>query len=322
MVLIGAGAALVSASFRLRAAAPQRDLVILYPHGTTHEIRNAPLIRGFLSELGRLNYVEAETVKVSIRSAGGDIDAYPKIAKAAVDDNPDLIFSYTASLARQVRATTTTIPLVVCLNDPEASGLAGAMDGLPQNVTGVDLNGDAGLYAARLNVLRQAGLKFIKPAFMTPNIFDLRNRVNELRTTWKGLVPILIESPINEATLRLACKVMIDEGADALMVSNSLLLATFSDLVAGLAREHRLPAVYPYRSYVEAGGLLSYGMNFEVVGRLAAVQAAQIFDGAAPKDIKFHRSTDYELAVNQKAARALNVTLNEGLVGRAAVVLQ
>jgi putative ABC transport system substrate-binding protein len=73
---------------------------------------------------------------------------------------------------------------------------------------------------------------------------------------------------------------------------------------------------------VEAGGLLSYGMNFEVVGRLAAVQAAQIFDGAAPKDIKFHRSTDYELAVNQRAARALNVTLNEGLVGRAAVVLQ
>lgn len=296
--------------------------MIAFPSGGDAEVRATPLVTGFLSGLRALGYYEGGNLEVLVRTGGSAGDDYLRIAEDAISSSPDLIVVNTATLARQIKAGTNHIPIIAALNDPVANGLISDPPSLTGNVTGVDVNAGTGLYGSRLALLREAGLKFIRPAFLTPSIFDLRNRVNELRPIWKNLIPVQIEAPIKEPTLQIAFRVMQDEGADALLVSNSTLLALFGPQVAALAREYRLPAVYPYRSYVEAGGLMSYGMNFFELGKVAARQADDILRGGSPAQIPFYRTQDFELALNLKTARALNVTLAESVVARAGFVVQ
>ena len=321
-LLIGAGAAFTLHPLRTHAAITPNRLSIIYPNGTIDEIRRTSLVAGFLSELDRLGFREGAGISVSIQSAYGNTDLGLELVKKTAAEAPDLIFVYTGAITLNLLAATQSIPIIACVNNPIEMGVASGSTATPTNLTGVDVDGGTTLYANRLNILREAGLKFIRPAFVTPNLNDLRGRVNELRPIWKDLVAVQVEEPIDEVRLRRAFRIMIEEGADAIVVSNSPVLAAFREVVTSLAREFRIPAVYPYSSYVEVGGLLSYGPNFNELGRHAAQQADQIFRGTIPNYIPFYRPPKYELAVNQKTARAMNVTLAAAVVNRADAVVE
>jgi putative ABC transport system substrate-binding protein len=111
-------------------------------------------------------------------------------------------------------------------------------------------------------------------------------------------------------------------GANALLVSGSAEQVTKRQLIAELAAKHRLPAIYDYRVFAEAGGLMSYGTDLVELTRRAARQIDQILNGANPGDIPFYQPTKFELVFNLKAAREIGLTLSEPLLARADEVIE
>jgi putative ABC transport system substrate-binding protein len=115
---------------------------------------------------------------------------------------------------------------------------------------------------------------------------------------------------------------MSRSGANALFVDDSPEHITKRQLIGELAAKYRLPAIYPYRVFVEVGGLMSYGMDFVEIFRQTARDIGQILNGANPGDIPFYQPTRFELVVNLKAAKEIGLALSEPLLARADEVIE
>jgi putative ABC transport system substrate-binding protein len=111
-------------------------------------------------------------------------------------------------------------------------------------------------------------------------------------------------------------------GANALFVDDSPEHITKRQLIGELAAKYRLPAIFPYRSFVEAGGLMSYGIDLVEIFRQAARDLGQILNGASPADIPFYQPNKFELVINLKAAKEIGLTLSEPLLARADEVIE
>ncbi len=320
--IVGMSAAVAAGPSPARAASGVAHVAMVFPYGDEAQIRRQPMIAEMLEELARMGYGEGGALKVSIVSARENPRNLSDLARAVVATGPDLILAYANPLARQFKMATRTIPILAVVSDPLLAGLFANPDKDVGNITGVDLNIGQGLYVRRLEILREAGLRFIKPAFLTTGVADPRNRLGELRARWRNTVLVQAPDPVDAETLRTAFRVAADEGADALLVSSSLQLNLACGHVAELAREYRIPAVYPNRSYVKAGGLLSYGVDFVEMGKAAARQAELILNGALAGEIPFHRWQALELGVNLRCARALNVNFDAAMIARADFVVE
>ena len=111
-------------------------------------------------------------------------------------------------------------------------------------------------------------------------------------------------------------------GANALFVDDSPEHITKRQLLGELVAKYRLPAIYPFRSFVEAGGLMSYGIDFMEIFRQAARDIGKILNGASPADIPFYQPTKFELVINLKAAKEFGLTVSEPLLARANEVIE
>ena len=320
--LIGSSAALASTPWAARASRAAPRVAVVFPDGTESEIRARPIIDAFLDEMLRQGYEEGGNLTISVVSGRSRPAEFPELARGVVDRGPDLIIAYGATLSRLFKTVTRDTPILAVVSDPLRNGLFADSQPGPGNVTGVDLNVGDDFHLKRLEMLRAAGLRFIKPAYLTVGAVDPRRRFDELRTLWKGAVLASVTDQVTADALRSAFRVMMEEGADALLVGGSLQLELLSEGVTSLAREHRLPAIYPNKSFVRSGGLLSCGVNFTEMGHALARTAALICQGAAPGEIPFHRWSKLETAVNLKAARALNINLAADYVARADFVME
>ena len=126
----------------------------------------------------------------------------------------------------------------------------------------------------------------------------------------------------SEAEYRRVFAFMSQESADALFVDGSPELITKAQLIGNLAKKYRLPAIYPFRSFVEAGGLMSYGIDFVEIFRQAARQIDEILKGAKPGDIPFYQPSKFELVINRKAAKDIGLVVSESLFGGADEVIE
>jgi putative tryptophan/tyrosine transport system substrate-binding protein len=115
---------------------------------------------------------------------------------------------------------------------------------------------------------------------------------------------------------------MAQEGADALVVSEATENFTNRRLIVELADKARLPAIYPYREYVEISGLMAYAIDLPDLGRRAATQVDQILKGAKPGEIRFYQPTTFKLSINLKTAKTLGLTIPPSLLARADEVIE
>lgn len=320
--LIGTGAVLAASPKALRASAASPRIAVVFPDGTESAIRARPLIDGFLEEMQRQGFEEGTNLTISVYSGRDKPADFPDIVRSAVNRSPDLIIAYGAPMSRLLKAATRDIPVLAVVSDPLLSGLFADPQPGPGNITGVDLNIGDKFYVKRLEMLRTAGLRFIKPAYLTVGVADPRRRFDEIRGRWKDAVLSPLTDQVTVETLRSAFRVMMEEGADALLVGSSVQLDFMAAEIAALAKESRLPAVYPNRYFVKSGGLMSCGVNFTEMGQALAKEADLILKGAAPSEIPFQRWSKLETAVNLKAARALNISLAADTVARADLVIE
>jgi putative ABC transport system substrate-binding protein len=286
---------------------------------------NASFVEAFWLRLRELGYMEGQNLAVESRSGYGQVEAMPALAAELVRLPVDLIFPAGMTAALAARDATQTIPIVfVGVADPVGAGLVASLARPGGNLTGWSTQ-NAELGPKRLELLREVSPRRLSRVGVVFNPMDVGNvlGIRELegptRALGMTLKPIDVRSPdaFEGAFARMAA-----EGVDAIVVLAGPLTNTHAAQLVHLTARTRLPAIYGLRGYVEAGGLMSYGVDFSDQNRRAATSVDKILKGAKPADLPVEQPTTFELVINLKTAKDLGLTIPPSLLFQATEVLK
>src|SRR3954454_4690777 len=206
-------------------------------------------IKTFYEELRKLGYAEGINLVVERFSAEGNTSRYESLAAEVVARAPELIVANQNVLVKALTTATATIPIVGITTDPVAVGLVSNIARPGGNLTGVSVDGGAGLNAKRLQILKEIVPAATRIAFVT-------SRRQEVEALGVPIIERLL-AEVTETELGRVLDEMAREKIDAVLVSQGGDFLAHRTLIVGLAAKHRLPAMYPYRDYVDLGGLVA-----------------------------------------------------------------
>jgi putative ABC transport system substrate-binding protein len=297
-------------------------LVIVYPVGPVEKIAEPVL----LPELRRLGYIEGQNLVVERRAGSGRREGYPDLAREVVALKPDIIFATSGWVAQALRAITTAIPIVTITSEPVVLGLATSLPRPGGNITGFTVDPGTEVVGKRLELVKEVVPSATRVAFLsTKQAWDgMWGRVMREAAERTGATSIAatVGDPIGESEYRRAFAVMATERAQALVVSDHAEGIVNRPLIVELAAQARLPAIYAYRVFVEAGGLMAYGIDQVDLRRQVAGYIDRILKGARPAELPFQQPTKFELVINLKTAKALGLTIPHTLLLRADEVIE
>ena len=275
-------------------------------------------------ELRRLGYIEGENLLVDIRTV--DPSGVGELAAELAQDPPEAIFAPSQNIVVLLKAASVSIPIVAVPVDPVGSGLVASLSRPGGNITGLTL--DAGLETAakRFELLKE----------VAPNISTIAILI--LRPYWEGKWNALFTeaarqfgiaaigapfgSHASEAEYRNLFAGMVDDHADGLYITPALENLTHRRLIAELAISAKLPSISFYRENVEAGGLMAYGPDIDDIFRRAAGYLDQILNGADPADMPIQQPVKFNLDLNLKTAKALELSIPPNLLALANEVFE
>jgi putative tryptophan/tyrosine transport system substrate-binding protein len=297
-------------------------LAIVYEAGHVDQIAE-PIL---LPELQRLGYVEGRNLVLIRRSGGGRRERYPDVAREVVGLKPDVIFAPSGRMAEACRMISGTIPIVTITSDPVALGLAGSLQRPGGNITGFTVDPGVEVIAKRFELLRQAVPNATRVAFLTTQQgWDaMQGRV--MRKAGQRARVRIIAAIVSETTegpeYRRAFSLMVKERAQAVVVSDHREGFAHRGTIVELAAIERLPAIYPFRAFVEAGGLMAYALDPDNARRRVADYIDRILRGADPAQLPFQQPTTFHLTINLTTAKALGLTIPPSLLARADQVIE
>jgi putative ABC transport system substrate-binding protein len=312
-----------------RAQQPAKMKRIAFVHSAGNvsriSVSGGPYYRAFFEELSRLGYVEGQNLGVERYSGEGRTERYAELARDVVNTHPDLILAVGGRLSLDFKMATTTIPIVTMIIDPIAMGLVASIARPGGNITGVAIAAGLEIIGKRMGLLVEAMPKLSTVGYLASRPFWEDPRGAAVREAAKqagiSLSPVML-SAFDEAEYQRVFRSMEQDRADAFMVSdepeNSINHATIVELAA----KARIPAIYPFRDYVEAGGLMAYSIDLVDISRRLANLIDKILKGANPGDIPFYQPTKFELSINLKTAKALGLEMPAMLLGRADEVIE
>jgi putative ABC transport system substrate-binding protein len=279
--------------------------------------------REFFRTLRQLGLVEGQNLVIERFSAEGRVDNYPSLARDVAASNPDLAFVITVSLVAALEQSTSTIPIVAMTSDPVGHGIAASIARPGGNITGVTIDTGPELWAKRLQLLRELVPTVSKLGILAlrtnPEGAPMQGAAEKAGITVVG--PSFVDDGSDEEYRKVFATVS-QAGVDALFVDGTPVHITKRRLIAELAAKYRIPTIYPFRSFVEAGGLMSYGIDLVEIFRQAARAIGQILKGAKPADIPFYQPTKFELVINRTAATEIGLVVSEPLLARADEVIE
>jgi putative tryptophan/tyrosine transport system substrate-binding protein len=243
-----------------------------------------------------------------------------------VDRNPDAIIANTNPMVLDFKAATSTIPILGITADPVALGIVSNLARPGGNITGVSVDAGIGMWSKRLELLYAVAPKTPKAAFLGSRAAWDGPYGAALREAAQGvgisLVGAPLAAPFQEADYRRVLAAAVQEGSEALVVSD--LVHNFANrrLIVQLAKEGRLPAIYPWRGAVETGGLMAYFFEATDLYRQVAAQLDLILKGAKPGEVPIWQPTRFLLSINLKAAKALGLTIPPSLLALADEVIE
>ena len=278
--------------------------------------------RVFFAELQLLGYVEGINLTVDRFSLEGRIDI-----KELIRRGPEVIFTVGSDIAAALQDATKSIPIVAAVVDPIATGLTVSISRPGGNLTGVLIDAGVNLWEKRFEVLREITPAGLRVAFLaTPDVREgPYGRAVRQAADRVGISLTLItydNVPVQEAEYRRAFSAMREAGIGAIAIPDEPGDFAYRKLIVELVQDLRLPAVYPFREFIDEGGLMAYSPNLPELSRHAAHQVDQILKGVNPGDIPFFQATKFELIINLKTAKALGVTLPPSLLARADEVIE
>jgi putative tryptophan/tyrosine transport system substrate-binding protein len=315
---IAAAAALLSAPLAAqdrKDAARQFRIGVLDTIAEPANLANMEQLRKGLKELG---YAEDRNLVIEYRSAEARNERYPALAAELVKMKVDLIVANGTPATLAAKNATGMIPVVTATAlDPVDTGLVASLEKPGGNVTGVAVLTD------ELEKKRVELLKALAPG--RKRLAVLVNMANPgLAATWKpieaaaraiGLEPELLDVRRPER-IAAAFETLLAKKADSLVVRVGALADAHRRTLIGLAAKHRLPAIYAQRQYVDAGGLVSYGLSTPDMYYRAATFVDRILKGAKPGELPMERPGKFEFVINRKTLRALDLVIPPDLLLR------
>jgi putative tryptophan/tyrosine transport system substrate-binding protein len=284
-----------------------------------------PPVDTFRQGLREFGYVEGQHLVMAYRGAAGRIERLPDLAAELVQLQVAVIVAVGTAATHAAQDATHTIPIVMTgTTDPVAQGFVASLARPGGNITGVS-NLMADLPHKRLELLKEAVPHSARIAVLVnPANPPAQSVLHTLTVTAQELrLHLHIVELRHAEELDAAFAAMTHEGADALMVvSDPLLMDELLGQVADLATKSRLPAMYDWKMYVEAGGLMSYETSLPERHRRAATYVDKILKGAKPADLPVEQSTTFELIINLKTAQALGLTIPPALLFQADEVIR
>jgi putative tryptophan/tyrosine transport system substrate-binding protein len=283
------------------------------------------VIPAIFEELTRLGYIEGRNLLIERYSGEGRAAHYPELARAAVSSNPDLIIAISNNLVLDFKAATSTIPIVGGFADPIASGIVSSLARPGGNITGVSIDVGEEQWPKRTQLLKEAVPQITRLGILHSRDARERDTVLIREDALRNSVSIVgppFERPTDEQEYRRVFAALAQEGAEGLGVGDESENNTYRKLIVELAAKGRLPTIYPFRQFVEAGGLMSYGIDTVEIGHRIAGLVDKILKGAKPGEIPIFQPTYFELSINLKTAKTLGIELPPLLVARADNVIE
>jgi putative ABC transport system substrate-binding protein len=281
-----------------------------------------PPYQTFLQTLRELGYVEGKNIAIEARYAQDNFDRLPELASELVRLDVDLLFVSGDQGVKAAKQATDTIPILVVACDP-IEGMVASIARPVGNVTG------ATCISSELAGKRLQMLKELVPALARVAVLynpDDRNKSLEYKEAQVAAHSMNLTLQAFEANspsgIDAAFVRMASNQAQALIILADSFMNTHFQKLADLSLKNRLPAIYGFREFADAGGLLSYGASNHWLFRRAASYVDKIFKGANPGDLPIEQPTTFELIINLKTAKALGVTIPDKLLATADEVIE
>ena len=281
-------------------------------------------LAAFQQGLRALGYVEGQNIVIESRYAAGEFARLPDLAADLVRLKVDVILTEGAPAAHAAQQITTTMPVVMGnAADPVGTGLVASLARPGGNITGLsDFN--LGVVTKRLELLKE----MVPSASRVAVLLNPANPTNplqlkEIQAIAPALGVTLLPLEVKGADdIDPAFTAMQKARVEALIVFGDPMFGTHQRRIFELAAQSQLPAIYGTRLSVDAGGLMSYGTNFDDLYRRAATYVDKILKDAKPADLPVEQPTKFELVINLKTAKALGLTIPESFLIRADEVIE
>ena len=278
----------------------------------------------FRHGLQDLGYVEGQTITIETRWAEGHHDRFPALVAELIRLPVQVLLAISTPAVLAAKQETTALPIVFIAGEPLGSGVVGSLARPGGNVTGVSLALGEAFAGKWLELLREALPTVAQVALLwhpanpanVAYVTALQVAAQRLGVT---LHPQGVQDP---AQFDSAFAAMAPGRAQALIVLTDPLTVRYRDQIVALAAAHRLPSVYGFREFVDAGGLMAYGVSVPAMCRRAATYVDKILKGAKPADLPVEQPTTFELVINLKTADALGLTIPPTLLFQATDVIR
>ena len=277
-------------------------------------------LRQGLQELG---YIDGRNIAIVPRYADGKLERLPALVKELIEMKPDVIVTAGPQAGRALKQATDTLPVVMAvISDPVAEGLVQSLARPGGNITGIAFQ-NTELTVKRLELLKQVIPKATRIAVLVDSTFGRSGGVPELQVAARSLGLELQTLEVRgPADFNAAFRSARNARAEGLVVLASPLLNAHRKSLLDHAARSRLPATYEFQSFVEDGGLMSYGPNSIDMYRRSGTYVDKILKGAKPGDLPVEQAARFDLVINLKTAKALGLTIPPSVLARADQVIE
>jgi putative tryptophan/tyrosine transport system substrate-binding protein len=278
----------------------------------------------FRQGLRELGYTEGQNIVIEYRFASGRVEQLPTLATELVHLKPDVLVTPGTPASLVAKQATSTIPIVFAgVADAVGAGLVASLARPGGNITG--LTGiSAELGGKRLELLKEVAPKASRVAVLynpadRSNVLVLRELQKSAPALGLTLQPLAVRGP---GEFEGAFVAMARQHAHALIGVAGVLTTEHRKALVDLAAKRRIPAMWGERQFVEAGGLMSYAVNFYDQVRRAAIYVDKILRGAKPADLPVEQPSNFEFVINSRTAKALGLTIPQSLLQRADQIIE
>jgi putative ABC transport system substrate-binding protein len=287
---------------------------------------SAVLVKAFLHELSKLGWIEGKNITIEYRFAEGKPERRPELAADLVRLKVDLIVVSWSGAARAVKNATTTIPIVMTnAGDPVGDGLVASLARPGGNITGFSTFSTE-LIGKRLEILNDAVPRLTRVGILRVAGGDSAGnlQLKELRATALALKLKLeeIDTQLDAKGLESAFQTAKQKQVKGIVTMTTGPFSAERKRIVELAVKYRLPAIYWQKEFVDDGGLMSYGVDYDDVYRKAAHYVDKILKGTKPTDLPVQQATKFEFVINLKAAKQIGLTISPDVLARANQVRQ